>query len=102
MKYSQIKSMSLKRVIALANGADEDRGSVVLTPAEKAELDAMTPTQLLQLWTQWHLGSSEWADEFIKVWDQINGESVPEPAGHLVLQDGETRVEIPYTVWPMS
>lgn len=70
IKFSELKSSQLKSDIAQAHGATY----IGLTPAEQAELDAMTPKQLLQLWAQWHLGSQEWAGEFLYVWEQLNSE----------------------------
>ena len=73
MKFSELKSNRLKYDIASAHGCEGANGRVTPTDTELAELDAMTPTQLMRLWTQWHLGSGEWADEFITVWNRLNG-----------------------------
>lgn len=69
--------MGLKYAIAMAHGVKEVNGKVSPSDNELAELDAMTPHQLMRLWTQWHMGSGEWADEFIDVWNRLNHAGQP-------------------------
>lgn len=70
MKFSELQSSQLKSDIAQAHGATY----IDLSPAERAELDTMTPQQLLGLWAQWYLGSEDWAEEFLYVWEQLSKE----------------------------
>lgn len=45
------------------------RGASESTDTEIAQ---MTPEEILQCWAQWNLGSSEWANDFLRVWESAN------------------------------
>lgn len=51
------------------------RGASESTDTEIAQ---MTPEEILQCWAQWKLGSSEWANDFLRVWESANSAVVNE------------------------
>jgi hypothetical protein len=65
-KFSSLPH-DIKYAIAMAHGCREP----IPTDDQLSELDAMTPQELMRLWTQYHLGGRAWADEIIAVWEAM-------------------------------
>ena len=70
-RFSQL-STKLQHDIASAYGCEYQNGKVTVTPDDAKQLESLDAKQLLRLWAQWHLGSDQWADEFLYVWERLS------------------------------